>query len=92
MGAAFPAAVYLLCFGTCALCAFLLARGYVRSRARLLFWSAVCFILLAGNSLCVILDLLVFPDRDLSLIRVALSVAAVTILLFGFIWDLEEER
>ena len=87
----FPAAVYLLCFGTCALCVFLLVRAYLRTRARLLFWSAICFVLLAANSLLVILDILVFPDVDFGLWRPALALAAVAILLFGFIWDLEAE-
>jgi hypothetical protein len=91
MNPAFPSIVYLLCFATCLLCALLLARAYWRSRARLLFWSALCFVLLAANSLCVILDLLLLPDRDLSLLRVALSTGAVGVLLFGFVWDLEEE-
>ena len=89
---AFPATVYLLCFGACMLCVFLLVRAYLRTRARLLFWSAICFALLAGNSLCVILDLLIFPNIDLRLLRAALALGAVGILLFGFIWDLEEER
>lgn len=87
----FQAAVYSLCFVTCALCAFLLVRAYLASRARLLFWSALCFILLAANALLVILDILVFPAVDFGLWRPILSLAAVSVLLFGFIWDLGEE-
>jgi len=87
----FPAAVYTLCFLACSLCAFLLIRAYVASRARLLFWSASCFVLLAINSLLVILDLIVFPDVDFGLWRPAILLAAVGVLLFGFIWDLEED-
>ena len=92
MNPAFPTIVYLLCLGTCVLCVFLLVRAYLRSATRLLFWSALCFALLAGNCLCVILDLLVFPDRDFSVLRAALSLGAVGVLLFGFVWDLGEER
>jgi hypothetical protein len=87
----FPAAVYSLCFATSCLCAYLLARAYVASRARLLFWSAICFGFLAVNSLLVILDIVVFPDVDFGLWRPALARCAVTVLLFGFIWDLEAE-
>lgn len=87
----FPAAVYCLCFLTCSLCAFLLARAYVASRMRLLFWSASCFTLLAINALLVILDIIVFPDVDFGLWRPATALAAVAVLLFGFVWDLEEE-
>ena len=90
MSEAFPTAVYLLCFAASAGCAFLLARNYVRTRARLLLWSALCFGLLAGNNLMVVLDLLVLSEVNLSLIRLAFSAAAVSVLLFGFVWDLEE--
>jgi hypothetical protein len=53
----FPGAVYLLCFLTSSACAFLLARNYARTHARLLLWSALCFLFLAGNNLAVIIDL-----------------------------------
>jgi hypothetical protein len=87
----FPAAVYSLCFVACALCAFLLVRAYLATRARLLFWSASCFTLLAVNALLVILDIIVFPDVDFGLWRPAIALAAITVLLFGFVWDVEEE-
>ena len=90
MGVSFPAAVYLLCFLTSSACAWLLARNYARTRARLLLWSALCFVLLAANNFVVILDLLLLPEVDFRLARLALSLGAVGILLFGFIWDLEE--
>ena len=90
MSQAFPAAVYVLCFLTSSACAFLLARNYWRTSARLLLWSALCFLLLAGNNLVVIVDLLVLPNVNLSVLRLAFSLAAVLVLLFGFIWDLEE--
>ncbi len=90
MGQAFPAAVYILCFLTSGACAFLLARSYRRTGARLLLWSALCFLLLAGNNLMVVVDLLVLPDVNLRLARLAFSLTALGVLLFGFIWDLEE--
>ena len=86
----FPALVYLLCFLTGAACALLLARNYWRTGARLLLWSALCFLLLAANSLVVILDLLVIKTVDFRLARHLLSFGAVGVLLFGFIWDLED--
>lgn len=86
----FPAAVYLLCFLTSGGCALLLARSYRRTGARLLLWSALCFLFLAGNNLVVILDLLVLPEWDLRAVRHLLSLAAVGVLLFGFVWDREE--
>ena len=90
MGVSFPAAVYLLCFLTSSACALLLARTYWRTGTRLLLWSALCFLFLAANNLAVILDLLVLTDRDFRLARLLLALAAVGVLLFGFIWDEEE--
>ena len=90
MGSYFAAAVYLLCFVTSSACAVLLARNYRRTGARLLLWSALCFGLLALNNLVVIFDLLVLPARDFRLARLLLSLGAVGVLLFGFIWDREE--
>ena len=86
----FPTTVYLLCFLTSSACAVLLGRSFRRTGARLLFWSALCFLLLAANNLVVIIDLLVIKDRDFGLLRSLLALAAVSVLLFGFIWDREE--
>lgn len=87
-----PALVYTLCLATSAACAWLLARSYARTRAKLLLWSALCFVLLAANNLFVIIDLLLVRDMDFGLVRIGLSLAAVAVLLFGFIWTVEEER
>ena len=87
-----PTIVYLLCFVTSSACALLLAVGYRRSGARLLMWSALCFLLLALNNLLVIADLLLFPHIDFRLWRHLSSFAAIAVLLFGFIWNLDEER
>lgn len=87
----FPAVVYILCFITSAACAWLLGRSYMRLRARLLLWSSACFVLLAANNLLLVLDLLIFVDVNLRIARLMFSLAAVSVLLFGFIWDLEED-
>ncbi|MCL6729921.1 DUF5985 family protein [Sphingomonas hankyongi] len=91
MTEAFPAAVYLLCLLTSAACAWLLGRSFQRTGMRLLLWSSICFIFLAGNNLVLVLDLMVWPDVDLSLVRLALSLAAVSSLIWGFIWEGEED-
>ena len=85
----FPAAVYILCFLTSGACAYLLARNSRRTGTRLLMWSALCFGFLALNNAIVFIDALVLPDVDLAVPRLALSLAAVTVLLFGFIWEAE---
>jgi len=82
-------AVYLLCLFTSLTCAVLLVRSYLRTRTRLLLWSAACFVLLALNNLLLVTDLLLIPDIDLSLARKLTLLAAVGVLLVGFIWEAE---
>ena len=89
MPALVPTLVYLLCFLTSVICALLLGRSYARTGARMLLWSALCFGFLAVNSFVVILDMLILPDIDLTLVRNGLSLVGISVLLFGFIWDLE---
>jgi hypothetical protein len=79
--------VYILCAATSAMCATLLIRAYRRSRARLLLWSSVCFACFALNSLLLVIDVGVLPDRDLSLIRTVPSIIGVAALLYGLVWD-----
>ena len=79
--------VYLLCLASSVLCAGLLARAYVRSGARLLLWSAICFAMLALNNLVVVIDFMVLPDRDLTLLRNTFSLVGITALLYAFIWE-----
>lgn len=83
----FATTVYLLCFLTSAACAWLLGRSYLKTRTGLLFWSSLCFVLLAANNLILVVDLLVIPSADLRLGRLGFALAAVAVLLFGFIWE-----
>jgi hypothetical protein len=87
----FPTAVYTLCFLASSACAWMLARSYRRSGARLLMWSCLCFVLLAANNLVLIVDMLVLPAVDLRLARLLFALAAVSVLLVGFVWELEKE-
>lgn len=81
--------VYLLCLLTSITCAALLVRSYLRNRTKLLLWSAACFLLLAINNLLMVLDVIVLPDVDLSLTRNLCGLAAVAILLYGFVWEID---
>ena len=82
-------AVYLLCLLTSVICALLLVRSHLRRPGPLLLWSAVCFSLLALNNLVVVIDMLVLKDVDLTVWRQITSLAAVGVLLYGFIWRSE---
>jgi len=82
-----PAIVYVLCLATSVVCAGLLVRSYLRTRSSLLLWSALCFVLLALNNLFVVGDMILLPSMDLTLGRQITALAAVCVLLYGFIWE-----
>jgi hypothetical protein len=81
--------VYLLCTATSLFCTVLLFRTYQRDRRPLLFWSTACFVGLAVNNILLVIDLLLLPKIDLRLTRALSALAAVSVLLYGFIWEAE---
>jgi len=83
--------VYLLCFLASALCAGLLMRQYRNVASPILLWSSACFTLLALSNLLVVFDKVLMPETDLKLARLLMTLAAVTVLLFGFIWETEQD-
>ena len=82
------ALIYSLCALTSITCCVLLWRSWRDSRARLLFWSAMCFGALSVNNVLLVLDRIVWPvEVDLSLWRLSWGLAAVLLLLYGLIWE-----
>ena len=79
--------VYSLCAILSIACATLLVRGYLRSRARFLMWSALCFVFLAVNNLLLFVDKIMLPETDLALWRSAAALVAMLLLVVGLIWD-----
>jgi hypothetical protein len=79
--------VYVLGALTSFACAILLLRGYVRGRQKLLLWSGLCFLGLAANNALVFLDLVVFPQIDLYLVRLSVVSISMILLLYGLIWE-----
>jgi hypothetical protein len=79
-------ALYLLAGLTCVSCTALLGREYLKTRARLLLWSTMCFICLSVNNVLVFVDLVIYPGQDLRLIRILASLAGMFFLLYGF-WE-----
>ena len=80
-------AIYTLCALTSLTCLVLLWRSYRAIGSRLLFWSAMCFLLLTINNVLLVLDKIVFVQRDLSMGRLTAALLAVVLLLFGLIWE-----
>jgi uncharacterized membrane protein YkvI len=84
-----PTAVYLLCLITSLVCAALLTRAWRKSRSKLLLWTAASFGFLALNNLFLVADMIVFAGADLRWARHLSALAAISVLLYGFIWEAE---
>lgn len=85
-------AVYSLCAVTSLACAVLLLRSYLKARAlktraRLLLWSGLCFVGLTVNNVLLFVDLIIVPNIDLSIWRHCATLAGLALLLYGLIWD-----
>jgi hypothetical protein len=89
MSALGPTLVYGLCLLASASCAFLLIRAWRKVRSRLLFWTALSFGFLTLNNLALVADMVIYPEAYLWPLRFIPSVLAVSVLLFGFIWESE---
>lgn len=79
--------VYILCAVTALACAVLLLRGYVKSGAKLLLWSGLCFVGLTVNNTLVAIDLNLEPDYDLLIWRNITALLSMCLLVYGLIWD-----
>jgi hypothetical protein len=83
------AATYTFCALTAFVCAVLLLQAYARGRYRLLLWSGLCFVGLTLSNLLLVFDKIVVPDQDLQAWRTSIALVAMSILLYGLIWDAE---
>ena len=86
----FKVVLYLLAALTSISCMVLLYRGYARTGARLLLWSALCVVGLSVNNVLLFFDFVIFPTQvDLRPWRLAAALAGVLFLLYAFIWEAE---
>jgi hypothetical protein len=83
------AIIYSLCALTALVCAYLLLHAYRRGGYRLLLWSGLCFVGLTINNLFLVLDKLIFTEVDLSIWRTSAALLAMSVLLYGLVWDTE---
>jgi hypothetical protein len=69
----------------------MLARGYMRTGEGLLLWSTLCFVGLSISNVLLFFDVIVFPTQvDLRLWRVGATFVGLVFLLYGFIWESED--
>ena len=79
--------VYSLCAFTSAAVAFLLLRGWGRTRSPLLLWSGLCFTGFVLNNLLVIADHL--SAADMHTLRSIPALVGIALLLYGLVWRSE---
>lgn len=79
--------IYALCALTSLVCAVLLLRGYHDSRYRLLFWAGLCFVGLTINNILMVSDKVFFVEDPMLTLRLSVSLIAVSLLLYGLIFD-----
>jgi hypothetical protein len=81
--------VYSLCALTSIVCAVLLIQGFLRTRSRLLLWSSLCFVGLVVNNLLLVVDRIFVPHVDLYTPRLFSALVALSLLVYGLIWESE---
>ena len=79
--------IYALCALTALACCVLLLLGSRRTGSRTLFWSGLCFAALTLTNLLVIADHYVFREVDLAPLRLGSALLAVSLLLYGLIFE-----
>jgi hypothetical protein len=62
-------------------------RGYRQSRARLLFWAAICFAGLALNNVLLFVDLQMVPGADLSVWRTIPAALGASAFVYGLVME-----
>lgn len=80
--------IYALCALTALACSILLLLQAARlSKSRMLLWSGLCFLGLTVTNLIVIVDHYGFPEKDLSPLRLISALLAISLLLYGLIFE-----
>lgn len=81
------AEVFALCAFLSITCAFLLFKGWVNNRIKLLFWSSLGFMGLALNNIFLFLNVVTGPLIDLSPVRTLPALIGMVILIYGLVTE-----
>lgn len=84
-------AVYILCALTSAACALMLFRGYLRTKARFLLWSSLCFAAFFINNALLMTDKVLTPENVTipTELRSSVALVGLCLLLYGLVFDAE---
>lgn len=86
--------LFVMAVLTCLACTVLLGRSYAQTKIRLLLWSTLCFVCLTVSNVLLFFDLVVFPSPEIDLRpwRLVAALGGLVFLLYGFIWDAEDDK
>lgn len=79
--------IYGLCALTALWCGGLLLRAYARTRYRLLLWSGICFFGLSANNMMLVVDRILVPSLDMTLLRLLPALIGMLVLMYGLVWE-----
>lgn len=77
--------IYSLCTIVAFFCSVKLFKAHKESSYGLLYWSGMCFALLALTNAFVILDKLIMPFIDLHAVRLSITLLGMGVLIYGLI-------
>jgi len=80
-------AIYCFCFLASVSCAWLLVRFWRRAGTGIFYWSGACFGVLALDNLLAVAQILAMPETDLFIYRNLVTLSALAVFLYGFIWE-----
>ena len=78
--------VFVLCALASLCCAVLLLRAWSQRRVELLLWSGLCFVGFAIGNAMLVVDKVLVPGTDLTLLRTVPVLLGLCVLLYGMIW------
>lgn len=81
--------IYSMCGVTSLFCAWLLIRAYREKHIGLLLWVGLFFVIQACANVILVIDKLVIPTIDFSLVRTIIMLVGVGVLLYGLIMRTE---
>lgn len=78
--------IYIICALTSIVCSVLLIRAYSRNKVALLLWSGLCFVFLSLNNILLFMDLVIYPDVNITIYRNLTNALAMGLMVYGLVF------